>query len=112
IVTVNCARLIKPDQHATNGIVHVIDRVITAVSNNMQSIIDIDDDLETLRVSKLISQLDEPSDLNVLLVSNQNYAVILTVAQVGGVRPVTRGLPVQTPALLRRCVLGKDIILR
>uniref|UniRef100_A0A1A8RFD6 Transforming growth factor-beta-induced protein ig-h3 n=1 Tax=Nothobranchius rachovii TaxID=451742 RepID=A0A1A8RFD6_9TELE len=51
IVTVNCARLIKPDQHSTNGIVHVIDRVITAVSNDMQTVIDIDDDLETLRTA-------------------------------------------------------------
>ncbi|XP_017293516.1 transforming growth factor-beta-induced protein ig-h3 [Kryptolebias marmoratus] len=51
IITVNCARLIKPDQHASNGIVHVIDRVITAISNNMQTIIDIDDDLETLRAA-------------------------------------------------------------
>uniref|UniRef100_A0A8D3BNA3 Transforming growth factor-beta-induced protein ig-h3 n=1 Tax=Scophthalmus maximus TaxID=52904 RepID=A0A8D3BNA3_SCOMX len=34
VVTVNCARLIKPDQHATNGIVHVVDRVITAISND------------------------------------------------------------------------------
>ncbi|XP_037531595.1 transforming growth factor-beta-induced protein ig-h3 [Nematolebias whitei] len=51
IVTVNCARLIKPDQHATNGIVHVIDRVITAISNNMQTIIDVDEDLETLRAA-------------------------------------------------------------
>uniref|UniRef100_A0A672YWX6 Transforming growth factor-beta-induced protein ig-h3 n=1 Tax=Sphaeramia orbicularis TaxID=375764 RepID=A0A672YWX6_9TELE len=51
IVTVNCARLIKPDQHATNGIVHVVDRVITAVSNNVQTLIDVDDDLETLRTA-------------------------------------------------------------
>ncbi|XP_069029489.1 transforming growth factor-beta-induced protein ig-h3 [Embiotoca jacksoni] len=51
IITVNCARLIKPDQHATNGIVHVVDRVITAVSNDMQAIIDIDDNLETLRMA-------------------------------------------------------------
>lgn len=51
IVTVNCARLIKPDQHATNGIVHVVDRVITAVSNNVHTLIDMDEDLETLRVS-------------------------------------------------------------
>jgi len=48
---VNCARLIKPDQHATNGIVHVVDRVITAVSNSVHALIDVDDDLETLRVS-------------------------------------------------------------
>ncbi|XP_041846257.1 transforming growth factor-beta-induced protein ig-h3 isoform X2 [Melanotaenia boesemani] len=51
IVTVNCARLIKPDQHATNGIVHVVDRVITAISNNVQAIVDVDDDLETLRTA-------------------------------------------------------------
>nr|XP_040030116.1 transforming growth factor-beta-induced protein ig-h3 [Gasterosteus aculeatus aculeatus] len=51
IVTVNCARLIKPDQHATNGIVHVVDRVITAISNNMNTLIDVDDDLETLRMA-------------------------------------------------------------
>ncbi|XP_056290616.1 transforming growth factor-beta-induced protein ig-h3 [Pseudoliparis swirei] len=51
VVTVNCARLIKPDQHATNGIVHVVDRVITAVSNSVHALIDVDDDLETLRTA-------------------------------------------------------------
>lgn len=56
IVTVNCARLIKPDQHATNGIVHVVDRVITAISNNVNMLIDVDDDLETLRVSISVNQ--------------------------------------------------------
>ncbi|XP_069387297.1 transforming growth factor-beta-induced protein ig-h3 [Paralichthys olivaceus] len=48
IMTVNCARLIKPDQHATNGIVHVVDRVITAISSNLNMLIDVDEDLETL----------------------------------------------------------------
>ncbi|XP_038142603.1 transforming growth factor-beta-induced protein ig-h3 [Cyprinodon tularosa] len=57
IITVNCARLVKPDQHATNGIVHVIDRVITAVSNDMLSIIDIDDDLEKLRAAFAAAEL-------------------------------------------------------
>lgn len=50
IVTVNCARLVKTDQHATNGIVHVVDRVITAITNNVNSMIDTDDELDTLRV--------------------------------------------------------------
>lgn len=56
IVTVNCARLIKTDQHSTNGIVHVVDRVITAISNTVHSIIDVDENLETLRVSTSVSQ--------------------------------------------------------
>ncbi|GAA6067314.1 transforming growth factor-beta-induced protein ig-h3, partial [Tachysurus ichikawai] len=49
IVTVNCARLVKTDQHATNGIVHVVDRVITAVTNNIQSFLETEDDLTTLQ---------------------------------------------------------------
>ncbi|KAL3060934.1 hypothetical protein OYC64_009196 [Pagothenia borchgrevinki] len=51
VVTVNCARLIKPDQHATNGIVHVVDRVITAISNTINTLLEVDDDLETLRTA-------------------------------------------------------------
>uniref|UniRef100_A0A8C9TU37 Transforming growth factor-beta-induced protein ig-h3 n=1 Tax=Scleropages formosus TaxID=113540 RepID=A0A8C9TU37_SCLFO len=51
IVTVNCARLVKTDQHATNGMVHVIDRVITAITNDIHSFLDTDDDLENLRTA-------------------------------------------------------------
>lgn len=69
IVTVNCARLIKPDQHATNGIVHVIDRVITAVSNNMNSIIEVNDDLETLRMAFAAA------GLNTLLENEGQYTI-------------------------------------
>uniref|UniRef100_A0A673VM34 Transforming growth factor-beta-induced protein ig-h3 n=1 Tax=Salmo trutta TaxID=8032 RepID=A0A673VM34_SALTR len=39
IVTVNCARLVKTDQHATNGIVHIVDRVITFVTPFIHSLI-------------------------------------------------------------------------
>lgn len=46
----NCARLVKTDQHATNGIVHVVDRVITAITNDVGSLLETDDELETLRV--------------------------------------------------------------
>lgn len=51
IVTVNCARLLKADHHATNGVVHLIDKVISTVTNNIQQIIEIEDTFETLRVS-------------------------------------------------------------
>uniref|UniRef100_A0A671U8B0 Transforming growth factor-beta-induced protein ig-h3 n=1 Tax=Sparus aurata TaxID=8175 RepID=A0A671U8B0_SPAAU len=75
IVTVNCARLIKPDQHATNGIVHVVDRVITAVSNNVNTILDIDDDLETLRVS-LTGMLEEEGQYTVFAPTNEAFEKI------------------------------------
>ncbi|XP_027865434.1 transforming growth factor-beta-induced protein ig-h3 [Xiphophorus couchianus] len=80
IVTVNCARLIKPDQHATNGIVHVIDRVITAVSSDMQSIIDVDDDLETLRAAfaaaGLSTLLESPGQYTIFAPTNDAFAKI------------------------------------
>lgn len=51
MVTVNCARIIYGNQVATNGVVHVIDRVISAVGNTIQDVIEVNDDLTTLSVS-------------------------------------------------------------
>lgn len=48
----NCARIIYGNQVATNGVVHVIDRVISSVGNTIQDVIDVDDDLTTLSVSR------------------------------------------------------------
>lgn len=45
----------KTDQHATNGIVHVVDRVITAITNDVNSLLETEDELETLRVKTQIS---------------------------------------------------------
>uniref|UniRef100_S4RW53 Transforming growth factor, beta-induced n=1 Tax=Petromyzon marinus TaxID=7757 RepID=S4RW53_PETMA len=49
IITVNCARLLKPNNLATNGVVHVIDRVIAPPSTNLRQILESDDNLATLR---------------------------------------------------------------
>uniref|UniRef100_A0A8D0D9G7 Periostin, osteoblast specific factor b n=1 Tax=Sander lucioperca TaxID=283035 RepID=A0A8D0D9G7_SANLU len=40
VVTVNCARIIYGNQVSTNGVVHVIDRVISAVGNTIQDVIE------------------------------------------------------------------------
>ncbi|KAJ8338447.1 hypothetical protein SKAU_G00374130 [Synaphobranchus kaupii] len=69
IITVNCARLVKTDQHATNGIVHVVDRVITAITNNIHTFLDTDDDLETLRTAVAAAGLTN------LLESDGHYTV-------------------------------------
>uniref|UniRef100_A0A4W3HCF1 Transforming growth factor-beta-induced protein ig-h3 n=1 Tax=Callorhinchus milii TaxID=7868 RepID=A0A4W3HCF1_CALMI len=62
IVTVNCARLIKADQHAANGVVHVIDRVITAITNTIQQTIDVDDSFENLRAAVAAAGLSDLLD--------------------------------------------------
>ncbi|XP_066447227.1 transforming growth factor-beta-induced protein ig-h3 [Eleutherodactylus coqui] len=58
VVTVNCARLIKADHHATNGVVHVIDKVITAVTNNLEEVVETEESLETLRTAVAASGLE------------------------------------------------------
>ncbi|XP_061895916.1 transforming growth factor-beta-induced protein ig-h3-like isoform X1 [Entelurus aequoreus] len=80
IVTVNCARLIKADQHATNGIVHVVDRVITAITNNVHVLIDVDDDLETLRTAiaaaGLTSILESEGQYTIFAPTNEAFEKI------------------------------------
>lgn len=51
IITVNCARVIKTDHHATNGVVHVVDKVITAATNNIYQILENDDSLEKVQAA-------------------------------------------------------------
>ncbi|XP_075958462.1 periostin isoform X2 [Anarhichas minor] len=64
IVTVNCARIIHGNQVSTNGVVHVIDRVISGVGNNIKEVLDVTDELSTFRDSVLASgmmdKLDQP----------------------------------------------------
>ncbi|TKS65022.1 Transforming growth factor-beta-induced protein ig-h3 [Collichthys lucidus] len=80
IVTVNCARLIKPDQHATNGIVHVVDRVITAVSNTVQSLLDVEESLETLQTAMaaagLTTMLENEGQYTVFAPTNEAFEKI------------------------------------
>uniref|UniRef100_A0AAV2J649 FAS1 domain-containing protein n=1 Tax=Knipowitschia caucasica TaxID=637954 RepID=A0AAV2J649_KNICA len=61
VVTVNCARIIHGNQVATNGVVHVIDRVIRATGSTIQSYVEVDDELTTLAVSLQPPHPAEPS---------------------------------------------------
>ncbi|XP_025065576.1 periostin isoform X2 [Alligator sinensis] len=55
VVTVNCARIIHGNQIATNGVVHVIDRVLTPVGNTIQDYLEAEDDLSSLRAASIAS---------------------------------------------------------
>lgn len=49
-MTVNCARIVHGNQVATNGVVHVIDRVISAVGSTIQDVLDVNDELSSFSV--------------------------------------------------------------
>ncbi|KAJ7995723.1 hypothetical protein DPEC_G00247550 [Dallia pectoralis] len=77
IVTVNCARIIHGNQVATNGVVHVIDRVITAVGNNIRNVIQVDDELTTLsevaEASGLMETLGNPGHYTLFAPTNDAF---------------------------------------
>lgn len=57
VVTVNCARIIHGNQVATNGVVHVIDRVISSVGNTIKEVLDVNDELSSFNVCKMCNTL-------------------------------------------------------
>ncbi|XP_029302830.1 periostin, osteoblast specific factor b isoform X3 [Cottoperca gobio] len=77
VVTVNCARIIHGNQIATNGVVHVIDRVISAVGNTIQDFIEVDDDLTTLsdvaQNSGLLEKLGQPGHYTLFAPTNEAF---------------------------------------
>uniref|UniRef100_A0A4W6E1G4 Periostin n=1 Tax=Lates calcarifer TaxID=8187 RepID=A0A4W6E1G4_LATCA len=77
VVTVNCARVIYGNQVATNGVVHVIDRVISAVGNTIQDVIEVDDDLTTLsdvaQNAGLLDKLGQPGHYTLFAPTNDAF---------------------------------------
>ncbi|XP_043106769.1 periostin [Puntigrus tetrazona] len=77
VVTVNCARIIHGNQVATNGVVHVIDRVISAVSSTIKEVIESNNDLASLNTvasrSGLQDQLAEPGPYTLFAPTNKAF---------------------------------------
>ncbi|XP_026129431.1 periostin isoform X1 [Carassius auratus] len=77
VVTVNCARIIHGNQVATNGVVHVIDRVISVVSQTIKEVIESNDDLASLNTvalrSGLQDQLGEPGHYTLFAPTNEAF---------------------------------------
>uniref|UniRef100_A0A8I3WYA9 Periostin n=1 Tax=Callithrix jacchus TaxID=9483 RepID=A0A8I3WYA9_CALJA len=59
VVTVNCARIIHGNQIATNGVVHVIDRVLTQIGNSIQDFVEAEDELSSFRAAAITSDILE-----------------------------------------------------
>uniref|UniRef100_A0A8C6MC22 Periostin n=1 Tax=Nothobranchius furzeri TaxID=105023 RepID=A0A8C6MC22_NOTFU len=57
VLTVNCARLIHANQVATNGVVHVIDRVISSVGNTIRDFLENTDDLSSFADAALAAEV-------------------------------------------------------
>ncbi|XP_032811118.1 transforming growth factor-beta-induced protein ig-h3 [Petromyzon marinus] len=80
IITMNCARLIRPNHLATNGVVHVIDRVVVPVSNQIGDVISYDEDMESMRAaveaSGLMPLLNSEGPITLFVPSNEAFKKI------------------------------------
>uniref|UniRef100_A0A8C4ZH43 Periostin n=1 Tax=Gadus morhua TaxID=8049 RepID=A0A8C4ZH43_GADMO len=72
IVTVNCARIIHGNQVATNGVVHVVDRVVSTVSSTIKDTLEVDDDLTSFSV-RTAHQLGEPGQYTLFAPTNRAF---------------------------------------
>ncbi|KAA0703976.1 Periostin [Triplophysa tibetana] len=77
VVTVNCARIIHGNQVATNGVVHVIDRVISSVEQSIKDVIEKNDELTSLNTasmtSGLLDQLGESGHYTLFAPTNKAF---------------------------------------
>ncbi|KAM9729372.1 periostin isoform 2-T2 [Menidia menidia] len=77
IVTVNCARIIYGNQIATNGVVHVVDRVIKPFNNTIKNILEDDDDLSSFSAAAIASgvmeKLDKPGHYTLFAPTNDAF---------------------------------------
>ncbi|XP_068173301.1 periostin, osteoblast specific factor b isoform X2 [Antennarius striatus] len=77
VVTVNCARIIHGNQVATNGVVHVIDRVISSVGTSIKDVLEADDDLTTLsdvaQSAGLLEKLGQPGQYTLFAPTNEAF---------------------------------------
>ncbi|XP_051539577.1 periostin-like isoform X2 [Myxocyprinus asiaticus] len=77
VVTVNCARIIHGNQVATNGVVHVIDRVISVIGQTIKDTIETNSELSSLSAaavsSGLLKQLGKPGYYTLFAPTNEAF---------------------------------------
>ncbi|KAF7701174.1 periostin [Silurus meridionalis] len=78
VVTVNCARIIHANQVATNGVVHVIDGVISAVGNSIREVIQSNEELRLFNKavnaeSSLLEKLRKPGHYTLFAPTNKAF---------------------------------------
>ncbi|KAM6907512.1 periostin-like [Xenentodon cancila] len=77
VVTVNCARIISANQVATNGVVHVIDRVISAVSKTIRDVLEDDNSLTTFSTAAtaagIMDKLDQPGQYTLFAPTDEAF---------------------------------------
>ncbi|XP_043995939.1 periostin-like [Gambusia affinis] len=77
VVTVNCARIIHGNQMATNGVVHVIDRVISSVTGTIKDYLENEEQLSSFNnavfIAGIMNKLGQPGQFTLFAPTNEAF---------------------------------------
>uniref|UniRef100_A0A3B3XXR2 Periostin, osteoblast specific factor a n=1 Tax=Poecilia mexicana TaxID=48701 RepID=A0A3B3XXR2_9TELE len=77
VVTVNCARIIHGNQIATNGVVHVIDRVIRSVTGTIKDYLESEEELSSFNnavfIAGVMDKLGQPGQFTLFAPTNEAF---------------------------------------
>uniref|UniRef100_A0A3P9P7D6 Periostin n=1 Tax=Poecilia reticulata TaxID=8081 RepID=A0A3P9P7D6_POERE len=77
VVTVNCARIIHGNQMATNGVVHVIDRVISSVTGSIKDYLESEGELSSFNnavfIAGVMDKLGQPGQFTLFAPTNEAF---------------------------------------
>uniref|UniRef100_A0A3B5R2R6 Periostin n=1 Tax=Xiphophorus maculatus TaxID=8083 RepID=A0A3B5R2R6_XIPMA len=82
VVTVNCARIIHGNQMATNGVVHVIDRVISSVTGTIKDYLESEEQLSSFNnavfIAGIMDKLGQPGQFTLFAPTNEAFDKLTT----------------------------------
>ena len=85
ITMANCARLTAQDQHASNGIVHIVDKVLQPAKQTLGAILEADQQFQTfataLEEHGLLNDLHKKDGLTVFVPTDAAFAKLDNIAR-------------------------------
>jgi len=83
-VMANCAKVTSRDHYSTNGVIHIVDKVMLPATKTLKEMIENDVQLASLKAvlekSNLLEKLGEPGQYTLLAPSNEAFASLEPVS--------------------------------
>ena len=83
-VMANCAKITSRDHYSTNGVIHIVDKVMLPATKTLKEMIENDVQLASLKAvlekSNLLEKLGEPGQYTLLAPSNEAFASLEPVS--------------------------------
>ena len=94
-VMANCAKVTSRDHYSTNGVIHIVDKVMLPATKSLKEMIENDVQLASLKASleksNLLERLGEPGQYTLFAPSNEAFASLEPVSGLEFIMRIIRG---------------------